>query len=276
MPEGGAEEEDEADEGIDWIQWIPLIICFLIFLGLVLFICIDYHAALKVLQDICDYVKEHPYEAIGILIAVYIVMILFLLPITVLHLMVAFAYCKVYNDFWLGFLMATWIIFVASMLGAVIAYYLGKWLFADYIRRELDKSKSPRVKKWRIIDSMFITSGIMLVALLRLMFLPFGLVSYMLGVTSVAFWDYFIGTLAVIVKVILIVLVGCTIWEASEKAKETGEEQETNTTEIIILVVEILVTIVITVVVTIWAKNKLEAKFDEVEREEEAKRKEEE
>jgi len=126
--------------------------------------------------------------------------------------MVAFAYCKVYNDFWLGFLMATWIIFVASMLGAIAAFYIGKWLLANYIRKKLDKSTSPRVKKWRIIDSMFVTSGIMLVALLRLMFIPFGIISYMLGVTSVAFWDYFIGTLVIIVKIMLIVLVGCTIW----------------------------------------------------------------
>ena len=139
-------------------------------------------------------------------------MIIFILPITVMNLMVAFAYCKVYNDFWLGFLMATWIIFVASMLGAIAAFYIGKWLLANYIRKKLDKSTSPRVKKWRIIDSMFVSSGIMLVALLRLMFIPFGIISYMLGVTSVAFWDYFIGTLVIIVKIMLIVLVGCTIW----------------------------------------------------------------
>lgn len=177
---------------------------------------------MKILENICDYIKDHPYESIGILICIYVFMILFILPITVLHLMVAFAYCKVYNDFWLGFLMSTGIIFVASMIGATLAFFLGKWLFANYIRKKLDKSKSPRVKKWRVVDSMFITSGILLVALLRLMFIPFGLVSYLLGVTSVAFWDYFIGTLAVIIKIMLIVLVGCTIWQASEKAKETG------------------------------------------------------
>jgi len=139
-------------------------------------------------------------------------MILFILPITPLNLMVAFAYCKVYNDFWLGFLMASSIIFVSSVAGGVIAFLIGKWLFADYIRKKLDKSRSPRVKKWRIIDSMFVTSGILLVALLRLMFIPFGLVSYILGVTSVSFCDYFIGTLIIIIKVMLIVLVGCTIW----------------------------------------------------------------
>ena len=97
-------------------------------------------------------------------------------------------------------------------LNSIAAFYIGKWLFADYIRKKLDKSTSPRVKKWRIIDSMFVSSGIMLVALLRLMFIPFGIISYMLGVTSVAFWDYFIGTLVIIVKIMLIVLVGCTIW----------------------------------------------------------------
>jgi uncharacterized membrane protein YdjX (TVP38/TMEM64 family) len=197
---------------------------------------------------------------------------LFLIPTTIINLMVAFAYCKAYNDFWLGFLMASAIIFVSTLTAGVIAFLIGKWLFADYIRAKLDKSKSPRVKKWRIIDSMFITSGIMLVALLRLMFIPFGLVSYMLGVTSVTFCDFFIGSLIYIVKVMLIVLVGCTIWQASDDAMRNGTENEANSNEIIILVVEIVVTIVITIVVTCWAKTTLDKKFDEVEREEEVRK----
>ena len=188
-----------------------------------------------------------------------------MLPITVVHIMVAFAYCKVYNDFWKGFLMATWIIFVGCLIGAIIAYWLGKYLFADYIRKKLDQSKSPKVKKWRIVDSLFVTNGILLVVLLRLMFLPFGLVSYLLGVTSVAFWSYVIGTTAYIIKIALIVVVGCTIWEASEEASKNGNSKEAENHEIIILVFEIAITIVITVVVTWWAKNKLEDKFDEVE-----------
>jgi uncharacterized membrane protein YdjX (TVP38/TMEM64 family) len=168
--------------------------------------------------------------------------------------------------------MASAIIFVSTLTAGVIAFLIGKWLFADYIRAKLDKSKSPRVKKWRIIDSMFITSGIMLVALLRLMFIPFGLVSYMLGVTSVTFCDFFVGSLIYIVKVMLIVLVGCTIWQASDDAMRNGTENEANSNEIIILVVEIVVTIVITIVVTCWAKTTLDKKFDEVEREEEERK----
>jgi uncharacterized membrane protein YdjX (TVP38/TMEM64 family) len=214
LTEGGSEE----DEPINWLEWIPLIICLLIFLGVVIYICADYSGAMKILSDICDYVKDHPYESIAILISFYMVLVLLILPITVLHLMVAFAYCKVYNDFWLGFLMATWIIFTGCLIGAIIALYLGRVLFADYIRRQLDKSKSLRVKKWRIVDGMFVTDGILLVSLLRLMFIPFGLTSYLLGVTSVSFWDYLIGSLVYLIKIALIVIVGCTIWEASEEA----------------------------------------------------------
>ena len=164
--------------------------------------------------------------------------------------------------------MATWIIFVGCLIGAIIALYLGRFLFADYIRTKLDKSQSVRVKKWRIVDGMFITDGILLVSLLRLMFIPFGLVSYMLGVTSVSFCDYVIGSSVYIIKIALIVIVGCTVWEASEEASRSGNSKEAENNEIIILIVEIVITIVITVVVTIWAKNKLEDKFEEVEREE--------
>lgn len=168
----------------------------------------------------CDYVKDHPYESIGILIGIYILVVLTILPITPLHLMVAYAYCKVYDSFWLGFLMATAVIFLGCFLGAIVAILLARFLFANYIKRKLDRSKSVNVRKWRIVDGMFVTDGIFLVTLLRLMFLPYGLVCYLLGVTAVSLCDYILGTLVYIVKIALIVIVGCTVWQAQEEAQQ--------------------------------------------------------
>ena len=223
---------------------------------------------MRLLDLLVDYIREHPYEAMAVVIVLYIFIVITILPVTPVHLMVAYAYCKVYNSFWIGFAVATVIIFIGSLLGAILAILLARYVIADFIKTRLNKSKSVGARKFRIVDKMFVTNGICLVTLLRLMFIPFGLASYALGVTAVSLCDYILGTLVYIVKIALIVIVGCTIWQASEESKESGKGKM-STEEIVIIVVEVVVTIIITVWLTIWAKNKFEREFDKVEKEEE-------
>ena len=108
---------------------------------------------------------------------------------------------------------------------------------------------------------MFVSNGIMLVALLRLIFLPYGLVCYFLSVTSVTFFDYFIGTLFIVFKTFLVCLIGATIWEASETANNEYASAEQKRNEIILIVIEIVLTVIITILLTCWAKSKIEQKF---------------
>jgi uncharacterized membrane protein YdjX (TVP38/TMEM64 family) len=140
------------------------------------------------------------------------------MPISFFHIIVAVAYCKVYHSFWIGFAVAVPVIFVGVMLGALVVIFLSRYLIADWIKKQLKKSKSDYAKNFKIIDSMFVTNGITFVALLRLMWIPFGLVSYMIGVTSISVLDYMIGTTACIVMIILYVLLGCSIYQANEDA----------------------------------------------------------
>jgi uncharacterized membrane protein YdjX (TVP38/TMEM64 family) len=74
------------------------------------------------------------------------------------------------------------------------------------------KSNTENAKRFKIINKMFLTRGILFVALLRLMPVPFGLVSYLLGITVLALIDYMIGNCAYIVKIALYVFLGCTIY----------------------------------------------------------------
>lgn len=64
---------------------------------------------------------------------------------------------------------------------------------------------------------MFVTNGLLFVALLRLMFVPFGGTSYLLGVTSVGLLDFMLGTAFYIFKIILGVFLGCTLYLAEEQ-----------------------------------------------------------
>jgi uncharacterized membrane protein YdjX (TVP38/TMEM64 family) len=64
---------------------------------------------------------------------------------------------------------------------------------------------------------MFVENGIILVGMLRLMIIaPFGLTSYILGVTSISIVDYMIGTSSSIIDIMLAAVIGCSIWMATE------------------------------------------------------------
>ena len=103
---------------------------------------VDWSSCVKYFDDLTVFIREHPYEAIAIIIVIQILLIVFIFPVSFLHILVAIAYCKVYNSFWIGFLMATWVLFVGTMIGALIVIYLSRYLIADWLKKQIRKSKS--------------------------------------------------------------------------------------------------------------------------------------
>ena len=136
-----------------------------------------------------------------------------------MDIIVAFAYCKVYSSFGLGFVVATPIIYVGVMFGALAAFLLSQYLFKNYIKKKLKRSKSEFCTKFRVIDKMFETDGIFFVALIRLTIVPFGIACYFLGVTQVSLVDYLLGTSAYIVYIVINVLLGCSLYQATEASE---------------------------------------------------------
>ena len=123
-------------------------------------------------------------------------------------------------------------------------------------------------EKFRVIDNMFVTDGILLVALIRSMAMPTGLTSYILGATNVSIGDFLIGGIFIFVYIIMIVLVGCALWYSS--GTDVAENEDTlaldiNSTPlgIAVIVIMLVVSLAIIIFVSIWAKNMFDAKFDE-------------
>ena len=211
------------------------------------------------------YIKEHPGEAVAIIIAIYILLVIFCFPIFQMHIIVAIAYCSVFDSFWKGFLVATSVIFVGMMLGALCAILLSRYLFAEFLKKKIAKSKHRYAKNFKVIDREFVTNGIVMVGLIRLMAINFGVVSYLLGVTSVSILDYMIGTTVSIVYIILFVLIGCTIWEATASQNSNSDggsgdqlPQESKNQLILIICIEVVFTVIVTVVITILVFRKLD------------------
>ena len=63
----------------------------------------------------------------------------------------------------------------------------------------------------------------------------------------------------------LVVLVGCSLYAASETAVTPGEENEST---IALLVFEILITITLFILITWWAHNYVKDQFEQIEKEE--------
>ena len=95
---------------------------------------------------------------------------------------------------------------------------------------------------------MFSSRGKLFVALLRLMFIPFGLVSYLLGVSSLSITDFMIGTSSCIVKVSMFVFLGCTLYNGSVSANE-------DKTTWYAVCIEITMTMTASICITIFARS---------------------
>ena len=87
---------------------------------------------------------------------------------------------------------------------------------------------------------------------MRLIFIPFGLTNYLLGVTSVSFWRYMFASMTYIFKSSLYTCIGCTMY--SVKFKNVEDKGTENT----IFIIEIIFTILLTLIISSIAKKILE------------------
>ena len=91
---------------------------------------------------------------------------------------------------------------------------------------------------------------------MRLIFIPYGLTNYLLGVTSVSFWRYMLGSSTYFFKSSLYTCIGCTMYSVQfKKIEDKGTE---NT----IFIIEICFTILLTLVISSMAKKILEKSID--------------
>lgn len=99
---------------------------------------------------------------------------------------------------------------VGVSLGGIIGFVLARSLFRDLMRSSIDKRLSLRA-----VDADLATEGWKLVLLLRLSpIAPFGITSYALGLTRLAFTDYLIGTLGSIPALVGYVYIGVVARQA--------------------------------------------------------------
>ncbi|MDI2090133.1 TVP38/TMEM64 family protein [Commensalibacter oyaizuii] len=101
---------------------------------------------------------------------------------------------------WKGFLLSA----SATLIGAIISFLLSRSIFRPLIEKFLRRSS--RMQK---LDHLLHIDGWKLVCLLRISpIMPFAVTSYALGLTSISFRSYLIGTLASLPALFGYVLMG--------------------------------------------------------------------
>ena len=74
------------------------------------------------------------------------------------------------------------IVFCGAMIGMSMAFLISRYVFKDFFVQQINQSPWFR-SKFRTINEIVSTEGIIIIALTRLTFAPIGITSYILGVT---------------------------------------------------------------------------------------------
>lgn len=153
-----------------------------------------------------DWIADHPLQGYLIYFAVYVLSIPLLVPALLFVLAASLSFTQA-----LGFSTAVLITiplsYIGALLGCIAAFLLGRLCCQNCARQCLIE----RYKVIRALDSIFVSHGIKLVALIRLSaIVPFSGSNYVLGMTRVSLKDYIIGSLFMLPNTAIIVVIGCS------------------------------------------------------------------
>ena len=229
------------------------------FLTIIAFVILDFKYVKYAFYKLTDWIKENPEKAIFVVIIIYALLIVFMGPIAHMHLIVGYTYSEVFKSTTYGFLVGMPIAFSGSMIGAALSFILSRYFIKDYVKTRifLYRDNYPWLTNIELIDQIFLdpNQSIKIIALMRLIMIPFGLTNYLLGVTAVSFWRYMLGSSAYLFKCSLHTYIGCTLYMVQFLKNKDKSTENT------IFMIEIIFTMLLTIVISTCAKNLLNDKL---------------
>ena len=182
---------------------------------------------------------------------VYAALVVALVPGSVLTLAAGYLY---------GPLWGTLLISPASVLGACLAFLVGRFFARDWISARLADNE-----RFRRVDAAIGESGFRLIALLRLSpVFPFGLLNYALGLTKIRFRDYALASwLGMLPGTFMYVYLGSLATEVGQLFG--GEGPDSGPWGSVAYGAGLLATVGVTVMVTRIARRALATSLDDSE-----------
>lgn len=180
-------------------------------------------------------------------IAIYIVATVAFLPGSILTLGAGVIF---------GVVMGSVYVFVGATLGAIAAFWVGRYLARDWVSRKIEDNAS-----FSAIDQAVAEEGFKIVLLTRLSpVFPFNLLNYAFGLTGVSLKNYALGSVGMIPGTILYVYIGSL---AGDLARLGTESPDANpAAQWAIRIIGLAATVAVTVYVTRVARQALDAKVE--------------
>jgi len=193
----------------------------LILASVVAFVIIDSSSSQYIfhaIQQLIMWIKKNRVAGVFAFIGVYFLGTVILLPGSILTFAGGFVFSCTFG-LWRGLIYGTICVFIGASAGAVWAFLLGRYL----LRKQMEKLCN-RFLRFKCFDRALKKKGFHIMLLLRLSpVVPFNVMNYMMGVTSVSFFSYCLAMVGIIPAITLLLFIGATAGSITESKMVTGE-----------------------------------------------------
>lgn len=259
-PEAEAEKETPEKKKFS----IKNIVVILLILAFIIYLIVDSFTTRHITRlttRFLEAVENLGFGGVVLFGLVYIVATVLLIPGTILTIGAGFIFTRTQDgNQAIGTLIATAVVFVGATIGSTLAYLLAKYF--------MRKTISGWASKYRIffaIDKAIESNGLKIVFLLRLSpLLPFNVLNYFLGITSLSLKDYLLACIGFLPGTAAFTFIGSNLGSLTDVVMNGMEDGGTSrTVRLVILIVGIIASVLAIVVTTIYARRELRKHISE-------------
>ncbi|CAI2374213.1 unnamed protein product [Moneuplotes crassus] len=140
-----------------------------------------------------SYMRNHKFYCILIYGAAYIVLTPLCVPLLLIMTFGAYSFTQIYG-YWLGFLIFVLLDYFCTIVGSLISFWNSRYLFRNCVQGMIQSK--PKLRAFSLALS---NNSIKMVALLRISHaMPYHLLNYMCGVTTMSSLNFTLGNLSAI------------------------------------------------------------------------------
>ncbi len=137
------------------------------------------------LETLHSWLELHPLAGVFAFTGIFVAVQIFMFPVSPLGMATG-----LFFGFWKGF----GVLMFACALGASLNFFLVRWFARDFVRGKLANNKA-----FQMIDLAIAREGWRMVALMRLVPIPFGLANYCYGLTPIGYLPYLLASCVAII-----------------------------------------------------------------------------
>jgi len=204
------------------------------------------------MQEFLVWVEEHPGEGIMAFIFVVFGTTMLFIPGIILTFGSGYVFSNAFG-LGVGVLMGVITVFVGASCGAVVSFFLGRFLLRDCVVGLTKKSKT-----FQALDKAMETKGLRIMLLLRFSPIIFAspYLNYGAGGTAVTLWAYTISLLAMLPASAIFVFLGASARSLTNDSEGSDGHGDSKAMKIT-LVVGIIFSVIAIVVTSLYVRNEL-------------------